>query len=189
MIGRRCAEFRPRNPPPIGPDLFGSPHPRCGNLAQPSNSVFVYLLVCSPHSLPALPHPHSTEMKPQPPHAVDYLVVSQSTGAATEKLQELLILKTLTGFFGTDRTANLERFHFHRRCSQNRTASIFSISHFYFPLFPKKCSYLTALVASHVGWPPTTPHENPDDAVDPALSTAPPTVCQISQNPTKHHTL
>ena len=67
------------------PDLFGSPHPRCGNLAQPSNSVFVYLLVCSPHSLPALPHPHSTEMKPQPPHAVDYLVVSQSTGAANRR--------------------------------------------------------------------------------------------------------
>ena len=34
MIGQRCAEFRPRNSPPIGLDLFGSPHPRCGNLAQ-----------------------------------------------------------------------------------------------------------------------------------------------------------
>ena len=43
MIGRRCAEFRPRNSPPIGPDLFGSPHPRCGNLAQTKSYHLVKL--------------------------------------------------------------------------------------------------------------------------------------------------
>ena len=43
MIGRRCAEFRPRNSPPIGPDLFGSPHPRCGNLAQTKSYYLVKL--------------------------------------------------------------------------------------------------------------------------------------------------
>ena len=159
--------------------------------SSPTIQLCICLLTCvQPALVAGAATPPLHRVEPQPPHAVDYLVVSQSTGAATEKLQELLILKTLTGFFGTDRTANLERFHFHRRCSQNKTASIFSIFHFVFStFFPKKCSYLTALVASHVGWPPTTPHENRDDAVDPALSTAPPTVCQISQKTTKHLTL
>ena len=119
------------------PGLIRIPTPQVWK-SSPTIQLCIRLLTCVQPALvagAATPSLHRDE--PQPPHAVDYLVVSQSTGAATEKLQELLILKTLTGFFGTDRTANLERFHFHRRCSQNRTASIFYFPFFIFHFFRK----------------------------------------------------
>ena len=119
------------------PGLIRIPTPQVWK-SSPTIQLCIRLLTCVQPALvagAATPSLHRDE--PQPPHAVDYLVVSQSTGAATEKLQELLILKTLTGFFGTDRTANSERFHFHRRCSQNRTASIFYFPFFIFHFFRK----------------------------------------------------
>ena len=121
MIGQRCVEFRSRNSPPIGLDLFGSFHPRCGNLAQPSHSGFVYLLVCSQNLFPSRCH---TLTPPSRTPAATRCRLARSLpvpGAASDKLCELLSPTSDLGGFGTNITVNGERYHFHRRCSQNNS--------------------------------------------------------------------
>ena len=69
--------------------------------SSPTIQLCLRLLTCvQPALVAGAATPSLHRVEPQPPHAVDYLVVSQSTGAATEELQELSILKASTEFVG-----------------------------------------------------------------------------------------
>ena len=83
------------------PGLIRIPTPQVWK-SSPTIQLCIRLLTCVQPALgagAATPSLHRDE--PQPPHAVDYLVVSQSTGADNEELRELSILKASQELFGT----------------------------------------------------------------------------------------
>ena len=70
--------------------------------SSPTIQLCIRLLTCvQPALVAGAATPSLHRVEPQPPHAVEYLVVSQATGAATEELRELSILKTFQEFAGT----------------------------------------------------------------------------------------